>query len=211
MNKEKRGWFSEKELRYRFASLLFYVFGSRAAYFGLFILMPILNAGINALTEKQATLTAALLFLVFSVLKTASSVNANPNIFNLNSGYAVLWLCIVYIIGGCIGKYDMLKKFRPIYFILGYVAVTVFALGFKLVAERKDFGVPSNTFINYLSPTVLLAAVCLLGLFSRLKTGAVTEKNHRFFCTCSIRCIPYSRASACESEYYDGKICISCR
>lgn len=155
------------------------------AYFGLFILMPILNAGINALSEKQAVLTAILLFSVFSLFKTISSINADPNIFNLNSGYAVLWLCLLYIIGGCIGKYDMMKRFKTVYFIVGYIAVTAFALGFKLVAERKNFTVPSNIFINYLSPTVVLAAICLLGFFSNLKINGVAEKIIGFFAPAS--------------------------
>lgn len=158
-----------------------YTYWYFTAYFGLFILMPILNAGINALSEKQAYKTVLLLVAVFSVLKTVSSVLCYADIFSLNGGYAVMWLCIVYIIGGCIGKHDMLKRIKSIYLFIGYIVCVGFSLMFKLAVERLGIGLNANLFINYVSPTILLSAVCLLGLFSRIKANETAEKIIGFF------------------------------
>lgn len=162
-----------------------YTYWYFTAYFGLFILMPILNAGINALSEKQAYITVLLLVAVFSIYKTFSSVAAPVDLFNMNGGYAVIWLCVLYIVGGCIGKYDMLKKIKSLYFGIGYVACVIFSLGFKLVIEISGVGRGAGLFINYVSPTILLSAVCLLGLFSRLKTNETAEKIIGFFAPAS--------------------------
>lgn len=174
-----------KDIITAFLPVTRYTYWYFTAYFGLFILMPILNAGINALTEKQAYITVLLLVAVFSIYKTFSSVAAPVDLFNMNGGYAVIWLCVLYIVGGCIGKYDMLKKIKSLYFGIGYVACVIFSLGFKLVIEISGVGRGAGLFINYVSPTILLSAVCLLGLFSRLKTNENTEKLIGFFAPAS--------------------------
>ena len=163
-----------------------YTYWYFSVYFGLFILMPILNAGVNALTEKQAYITVFLLAGVFSLCAIFSGVVVSADVFNLNSGYSVLWLCVLYIIGGCIGKYDMLKKIRSVYLGIGYAVCVIFTLAFKLVIEKLGIGRGAGILINYISPTILISAVCLLGLFSRLKTNETAEKIIGFFAPASL-------------------------
>ncbi len=149
------------------------------AYFALFFLMPFINKGICALNKKEAARLCLALFVIFPIFRTMLCFNvgdtfSSNDIFNTNGGYSVIWLLILYVMGGCISKFHLLQKIRTPFLLLAFVGSVAISLGFKLFME-SGFAPESlkkiataGTFISYVSPTVVVMSISLLLLFSRL-------------------------------------------
>lgn len=153
------------------------------AYFGLFILMPFINYGIQKMRFKQATLIILVLFLTFSVVPLIKDIG-NP--WNLNSGYSVMWLMFCYIIGAYTKKFAYIfSKIKTIYFLLVYFIFVIF-LVVKYYISNND----PNSFLNsfdlftYTSPTSAISAFCLLNIFSRIEPGKFLTKIINIFSPC---------------------------
>ena len=83
-----------------------------------------------------------------------------------------MWLIILYIIGGYIGKYILAneqQKTNLFYFvilILIYLSSSFFSLKIFFVLQRTKI---KRIFIKYLSPTMIIQSISLVLFFSRLK------------------------------------------
>ena len=73
------------------------------AYFGMYLFLPIINKGISSLTKYEMKLIIISLIGIFVLWRDFK--NPKNDIFNLNSGYSLLWLLVLYITGAYIGKY----------------------------------------------------------------------------------------------------------
>lgn len=162
------------------------------AYFALFFLTPLLNAGVNALTKNDAKKLIAGIIGVFSIIRIILCCDAfnlfkSNEIFNLNNGYSVLWLAFLYIVGGCISKFELWKDTKNWKVWAVFWGSVIFSWAFKMFIENpsnKEFKsiINANTFLSYLSPTIVVTAICLLILFSRLETlPKVPQKIVSFF------------------------------
>lgn len=146
------------------------------AYFGLFFLIPLLNHLVNTMPRARLRSALVLLVLVFSALPTVTRHDR----FYLNNGYTVWWLAILYLIGGYMRKYDALSTIRGKKALLFYVGGTLLSYALRMGRDILNRRVPlyawiGNRFfgaqadwLNYLSPTVLLAAIGLVLLFRDL-------------------------------------------
>lgn len=148
-----------------------------SAYFGMSLLLPCLHWILDKISEKEAKLMGIILFIIFSIIP--SLFQADP--FMLQKGNSVLWLCILYIIGGCIKKFEFFKKWTKKRLLALYFAMIIFSWGSKLIIERV---VPRSgdarydmMFIEYTAPTMLIAAASLVILFSKIqiKSGIGTK------------------------------------
>lgn len=141
-----------------------------SSYTGLFFLIPILNAGIRTLEEKQARNLTLGSFLVVSVIPTV--LNGDP--FNLQWGYSTAWLAYLYFLGACIRKFDWGQTITFQKGIALYLASSLMTWSGKLAMDfltLKVFG-ECRSYINlynYTSPTVVLAAAFLLSTFRNLE------------------------------------------
>ena len=139
----------------------------------LFILIPLLNAGLQKLDKKQLALLSFMLFLAASVHKTAF----NRDLFVMSNGYSAIWLIILYVVGATVKKYCD-DGFRPNKWlcVLGYLVCTGISAGFKFwfewlfskhpdVTKLKDY---SNALIGYTSPSIVIGSVLLLFVFMQL-------------------------------------------
>ena len=140
-----------------------------SAYFGVLILAPLLNTVINH-TEKRvfgATLAAA--FAAFCMLPVV--FQKNP--YQLNEGYSLIWLCILYLAGGYMRKYDVVNKIKTSHAWITVLAMLAITFLTKFVLEQFFEGIPflysrRNAFISYDSPTMVLIAVGLLVICSKV-------------------------------------------
>ena len=150
------------------------------AYFALFFLIPILNAGINALNKNDAKKIVAAIIGVFSIIRLVLcfdifDIFILKEPFIANNGYCVLWLILLYIVGGCIGKFDFWKTTKAWKVWVVFWSSILISWIFKIFIENpsnkeiKDL-VETDALINYLSPTIIATAICLLVLFSRMGT-----------------------------------------
>lgn len=144
------------------------------AYFCLFLFMPILNRGINAMSQKQLRNTVVVLVIIFSFLQTFIK---EP--FATNGGYSGLWLMILYVIGAYIRKYNVFSRLSTAMAFSGYGAMILITWAYTCLREYLPLRFPNSlqyvrlvvanvNLQTYISPTILFAAIFLLTAFRKM-------------------------------------------
>lgn len=141
-----------------------------SAYFGLFLLKPVLHGAVDKMSRKS--LLAALLgvYAVFTIVPTA--FDQNP--FGLSYGYSVLWLSILYLTGAYLKKYEVASKIKTrkvLCIWAGSVAIIFLGKTIGELLTNRIFGEPryGNLFMYYTSPFVVVIALCMVLLFARIR------------------------------------------
>ena len=143
------------------------------AYFSMYLFLPFLNIGINKINIKAYRNIVLFLIAFFSFYNIIAVIFKRTNYHFLNEGYSSLWLIILYIIGGYFGK-NIIEgknnfniKYYFIYFFI-YIFSSFFSseIYFLLLKKKKVY---NRLFINYLSPTILIQAMSLIIIFSKIK------------------------------------------
>lgn len=135
------------------------------SYIGLQILLPALNAAVNNIPKKQYTYMLLGMLVMFSVLP----VYTNRDLFFTHSGYSMLWLAFMYIVGAYF-RLHMRKIKIPLFKTLCFAvyAVSAAALALtKFCAERRlaENGSEYPYFADYYSYTSIFVVVCSIALF----------------------------------------------
>lgn len=147
------------------------------AYVGLFFFIPVLNAAVNSLPKRPLGLALCGLLILYSVL----NVPFRSDPFHLETGYSALWLIFLYLLGAYAKKHDIFAKLSPRLLALLYLAGVLLTWGSKLAAElltrylwgQANYG---SILLFYSSPTVVLSALSLLGLFSKISVPAPAQR-----------------------------------
>ena len=150
-------------------------------YFALFFFMPLLNHAICTMKERELKILCGSWIGVLSILGTASL----QDIFQLQDGYSVLWLGALYLLGGCIGRFGWFRNISKPKLLLIYGGSILLAWGTKLILETISSPTVykftySEVLIRYKSPTILIAAVALLLLFSSLNLPKILKITVKF-------------------------------
>lgn len=132
-----------------------------SAYLGMYILVPVLNVAL--LNVKRMTLE--LVFIGMLLIHSGFSLKFDP--FHLGDGCSVMWLCLLYLLGGYFRKYGIALKVKKYKGWLLYLLMTVLTFMSKydienftnLTQRDAQYG---NILMSFISPTVFLSAV---GLF----------------------------------------------
>lgn len=148
-----------------------------SAYFGMYLLLPVLNIAIAALTRVMFKRFLVIVLIFMSVIPTI--INKDP--YFLSKGYSVLWLCILYLLGGYIKVYKVEEKIsaKKCIFLAGLIAtLTFFSKVIIEYSSKRIFGEIryGETLISYTSPTIVLYAVLLLLFFSQITICPVFRK-----------------------------------
>lgn len=133
------------------------------AYFGLYLLSPLLRAAVQTVDRASFRFTLWAVFAAFSLLPTL--LLQDP--YRLGGGYSTLWLCLLFCLGAYLrpsGQTRQVPRLGGWLLFLGSVALT---LGVKVLCETAPSSHPllasrSSALISYISPTMVAAAV---GLF----------------------------------------------
>jgi len=147
-----------------------------SAYFGLLVCMPLLNLAMKTFSRKQMKIAIFMMISSISISQTLFRIDA----FNASSGYSMLWLCIMYMCGAYIKQYDCFSNASS-YKVLATMCISaLFTLFVKLMIEMVgktflEYNGGGGLLILYVSPTIVIQAVCLVLLFARLsiKNGGV--------------------------------------
>lgn len=155
-------------------------------YFVLALFIPVLNPGINSLTKKQAIKTSLFLSITLTLTYLIFQFNCfdfilTKDIFILKGGYSALWLISLYVIGGCIKKHNLLSKIPSLILIFLNIISIFLTIILKIKLSFEPSIIPANALINYCSPTILLASITALELFSRFRFPKSIEKIISFF------------------------------
>lgn len=147
------------------------------AYSGLFILIPFLNKAITNINKQNFKILFVIIITIFSIYDTISKV------FNLNDGYSVIWLIIVYILGAAIKKCNIAKKIKTSKLILLMLILYFITYIYKIYGFEFNFlnlNVTKNLFISYTSPTMLGIAILYVIIFSRINFNKIWKRIIEF-------------------------------
>lgn len=148
------------------------------AYVGVFFFMPVLNAGFKSLSENQAVKTIIGIIAVFVGVEYFSK----SDLFNLSIGYSVIWLTILYILGGALHRARLERFFRKniIYFIL-YLLFCFLAWFGKWYNEHQSVlagGFKADIiYLQYTSLPILLSSIFLLLFCTSIKVNNKKAKK----------------------------------
>ena len=151
-----------------------------SSYVALFLFIPLLNMILEKMEKRQLRFCLGMILLFFSCFQTLFY----SDVFGTNDGYSAIWLMILYLVGGYIRKYGHGENGKPAKFFAGYLIMIGLTWLSKLVIELLTLNVlgevrAGNYLISYKSPTILLAAVCLLLFFEKLTIPPVLQKMIR--------------------------------
>lgn len=124
------------------------------AYFCIAFFIPFFNALVNALSIDKIKVLFLTVFLLFSLLPTVW----NQDVFKTGNGYSAIWLAVLYVIGACVKKGQMLHK--PQFWKL---------LGIYLVCVVLGAFTKSERWTAYTSPLIFCAGIALFLIFINLK------------------------------------------
>lgn len=127
------------------------------AYFALFFAMPVLNKFLFSIRRDTAQKALIILVAMFS----CTGLFADP--FRVEYGYSTIWIVVVYCIGVLAKKIHLFEKKKTITLIILWAFSTFVTWG-----RYVFFGV-GRLFSGYMSPTILLNALIMVVLFSRLR------------------------------------------
>ena len=144
-----------------------------SAYTGLFVLMPLLNAGLRKCPEKTLKKVFVVIFAVFSVYDMLTFR------MNLESGYSVIWVTLLYIMGAIVKKCGIGSKLSIGRAVVGMVLLCLLAWLWKMGGLQFSVGgvaVSRDMLVSYVSPAVLGGAVLHVVAFSKLRIGGWMKK-----------------------------------
>lgn len=126
------------------------------AYFALFFAIPALNRFVFGIDETTAKKALIILVVLYSFI----GIVTDP--FKTQGGYSALWLMILYCIGALAKRVRLFEARKSITLIVWWMGSILFSWAVLVIFKI-------GRLINYVSPTVLLSAMIMVILFSRLK------------------------------------------
>ncbi|MCQ2418869.1 MAG: acyltransferase [Clostridia bacterium] len=139
-----------------------------SAYVGVFFLSPIINHGILALNRPQAfgLLIGCIGLFSFGTV-FGKFYQGDP--FVMGSGYSVLWLLVMYIVGACLNHTDFFRRKEAGELLLVMAILLVLCIVWAVLPLRGILGATKKQINSYLNPLMLIFDICLFGLFAKMK------------------------------------------
>ena len=154
-----------EKLRGMYLPLWNYLYWYFTAYTGLFIIKPLLDAGMLACSEKTAKRVFIAIFCAFSVYEAF-----RPQ-FKLSGGYSFAWITLLYLMGAAMRKCGIGARLRPLAALAGIVLLSAFNWSWGFFAPCLPAVLQVDTPLSYISPTVLGTAICFVILFAGIRPG----------------------------------------
>lgn len=185
-------------------TLLFQIFGGRAVtwrdyldalfsfakgtywyfsvYFAMFFFTPFFRILLEKISEREAKIFLTSVFVIFCILP----IFMKDDMFGLASGYSVIWISVMYLVGGCIRKFGFGLNKRGGVHLRNFILLVLITWLSKFLIQMlhlKVTGVPGGGmhFISYISPTIFLASIELLLLFQKLPVRGFMKTCVAFF------------------------------
>lgn len=131
-------------------------------YFRMFFLIPFMNCFVKKVPKKYSILCFAgiLLYVFFNQDK-------------VDRGYHFLWLSILYICGALIKKHNLFSSVKIRHSLLIYILSSLLTVFNYILYDIKVYEVNLE---EYTSPTVFLAGISLLLVFSKIRINNKMKK-----------------------------------
>lgn len=152
------------------------------AYAGMFFLIPVMNAALRSMRGKQLLGCLLAVFALYTFLPTV--FNQDP--FRLHYGYSTLWLCLMYLTGGYLGKYNLPERIGSKRGFFLYLTGVGLSFAGKTMSELFTYRLLGEikygyVFVSYTSPLMVLAAIGLLCFVANLKLK--NQFGNKVICT----------------------------
>lgn len=136
-------------------------------YLLMYVLTPILNAAIRAMSQKQHAFFIAIFFAVYIVLQNVFFWEK----FTSTNSYDPLFFAFLYMIAAYCRLYS--AKRTQTFYILCYVFMCIFSAAWKIgiawITNRiAGEAMGDNIFLSYSSATMVIASICLFRYFEGL-------------------------------------------
>lgn len=139
-------------------------------YIPVAMLKPYLSTMLSELPLEKHKKLCIVLVIVFSIIPTFTSID----FFVEKWGYSTIWLFVCYILGNYLNKIRNKIKIPSYALGGGYIVIVVVLLILKAIYWKLT-GANVPGLIEYTSPFILLNAVFVLLLFSKVKIRAGKE------------------------------------
>ena len=144
-----------RDLSKEFFPIIFKGYWYFTAYFGMYLFLPALNAGISILNKKDFRLMVITMLFLFVFWRDIK--NPEEDIFDMKGGFSSIWLLTYYITGAYIGKYIIIFSGikRYIYcsiYLLIYLSATylfLFVHNYKLNFEKEYY---KSKIVSFIKP-----------------------------------------------------------
>ncbi|WP_281247604.1 acyltransferase family protein [Haemophilus paracuniculus] len=141
-----------------------------SAYFGLFLLMPILNIYLQKVNKNALKVNLIVMLVLIVILPTY--FKKDPYI--VSNGYSVLWLGLMYLVGGYLAKFGI--NLKKEYAISLFIFFSILTWLNKIVVEYFNnayaMKIEMINLISYTSPTIVFAALCLVIFCTQIKIAS---------------------------------------
>lgn len=154
------------------------------AYVGVYAFSPLINRGIKALKPNQCGGLICLMLLLFSLGSTVGYMNQGDP-WSIGAGYSVLWLLALYVVGACVRHGALLQKTAWWKLLLAGL-FCVFSVCVWCAAASRNTSVrfwkeQNEQLLYYTGPALAVFSLCMLAMFSRIRTSGFAAKLTRFF------------------------------
>ncbi len=165
-------WITREVLLQSFLPVSWRTYWYFSSFAALFFLEPFLNKMICAAGDKRRQLMWTL-FIVFSVMTTVPKV-FQVDALRLSGGYSLLWLLVLYLLGGCLREEEEERGRKSrIFYLTLYLVLALFSWAVKVLIDgatmarlgKLGYG---TVLVTYTAPTMVLCAGCLLYGFTQL-------------------------------------------
>lgn len=144
------------------------------AYFAMYFFLPFINKHLMNSSKRQDIVLMSTCILLFSF----SSLLKGDDVFSVSLGYSPLWLTVMYMLGAMIKKYNILEKIKTRYAVLAYILCVLLCMGsmviINFIFSRFNLGLEgdySKILLQYTAPTVIIIALSLFVIFSKIKVS----------------------------------------
>lgn len=153
-----------------------------SAYTGLFVLMPILNAGIRNSSKET------LRYVFIAMILTFATISMMLKYVGVGSGYTTFWLVLLYIFGAIIKKCEIGKRIPSIVSIILILLLTYVSNKWKMKATEHTVGpltVDKALLSKYTSITIVVIAMLHVIMFAKMRMPGWLIKFVKFAGPCS--------------------------
>ena len=166
------------------------------AYFLLFLFLPLIQPGLRTLSKKQIQFCLLSICLLLTVIAPAIAIfleESKKDVLLVKSGYSMLWLLVLYILGAYIKRFDAFRSIGKLKSVVGYLSMVLLTWGAKYLSDIITAKNTDHTFVmnvsaallkksvSYCSPTIVLSGLFLFLFFKNLKLPNFLKKLTAFF------------------------------
>ena len=146
------------------------------AYFIVSILSPFVNAAVRTLSESTLR---KVFFVIIAIFSFFTSFCYSLNII---TSHTFTWIFLLYIMGAIMKKCRIGSKLPSSIFVIGIIGCNLFNWIITWVGEKYVSGSDWYfTFLSdYISPTMIIQAICYLLLFRKIKVSTGAKKGIEF-------------------------------